>query len=70
MAELLSPIDGKVWKIVVSQGQKVQVDDEVMILEALKMETPIYSEDSGTVTELRVKEGDTVSEGDVLAVIG
>lgn len=70
MAELLSPIDGKVWKIVVSQGQKVQMDDEVMILEALKMETPIYSEESGTVTELRVKEGDTVSEGDVLAIIG
>lgn len=70
MAELLSPIDGKVWKIVVTQGQKVQMDDEVMILEALKMETPIYSEESGTVTELRVKEGDTVSEGDVLAIIG
>lgn len=70
MAELLSPIDGKVWKIVVSQGQKVQEDDEVMILEALKMETPIYCEESGTVTELRVKEGDTVSEGDVLAIIG
>lgn len=70
MAELLSPIDGKVWKILVSPGQKVQMDDEVVILEALKMETPVYSEDSGTVTELRVKEGDTVSEGDVLAVIG
>ncbi len=70
MAELLSPIDGNVWKILVSAGQKVQMDDEVIILEALKMETPIYSEDDGTVTEVRVKEGDAVKEGDVLAVIG
>lgn len=70
MAELLSPIDGKVWKIMVSKGQKVEMDDEVIILEALKMETPVYAEDAGTVTEIRVKEGDSVSEGDVLAVLG
>lgn len=70
MAELLSPIDGKVWKIMVAKGQKVEMDDEVIILEALKMETPVYSEDAGTIIELRVKEGDSVSEGDVLAVIG
>lgn len=70
MAELLSPIDGNVWKILVAPGQKVQMDDEVIILEALKMETPIYCEEDGTVTEVRVKEGDAVKEGDVLAVIG
>lgn len=69
MAELLSPITGKVWKIVVSVGAKIQMDDEVMILEALKMETPIYCEDDGTVSEILVKEGDSVNEGDVLAVI-
>jgi acetyl-CoA carboxylase biotin carboxyl carrier protein len=34
------------------------------------METPIFSDDSGTITELRVKEGDAVNEGDVLAIIG
>ena len=70
MAELLSPIDGKVWKILVSVGDTVEMDDEVIILEALKMETPIYCDNSGTVKEIRFKEGDSVSEGDVLAVIG
>lgn len=70
MAELTSPINGKVWKIMVAVGDKVDMDDEIIILEALKMETPIYSENSGTVSEIRVKEGDAVNEGDILAVIG
>ncbi|WP_027715548.1 acetyl-CoA carboxylase biotin carboxyl carrier protein subunit [Desulfuromonas sp. TF] len=69
MAELISPIAGNVWKIHVAVGDKVEMDDEVIILEALKMETPIFSDDSGTITELRVKEGDAVNEGDVLAII-
>ena len=70
MAELTAPIAGKVWKINVAVGDKVEVDDEVVILEALKMETPIFCEESGTITELKVKEGDSVEEGDVLALIG
>jgi acetyl-CoA carboxylase biotin carboxyl carrier protein len=69
MPELTSPIAGNVWKILIKEGDKVELDDEVIILEALKMETPIYSEDSGTVTAIKVKEGDAVNEGDVLVVI-
>jgi acetyl-CoA carboxylase biotin carboxyl carrier protein len=53
----------------VAVGDKVEMDDEMIILEALKMETPIYSEDSGTISEIRVKEGDAVNEGDILAII-
>jgi len=70
MPELLAPISGNVWKLLITVGDKVELDDEVIILEALKMETPIYCDDGGTVTEIRVKEGDAVNEGDVLAVIG
>lgn len=69
MPELLAPIAGNVWKILVAVGDKVELDDELIILEALKMETPIYSDDSGTVSEIRVKEGDSVKDGDVLVVI-
>lgn len=69
MPELTAPLAGNVWKVLVAVGDKVEMDDEVIILEALKMETPIYCDDSGTVTELRVKEGDTVEEGAVLVVI-
>ena len=70
MPELIAPIAGKVWKILVAVGDKVELDDELVILEALKMETPIFCDDSGTITELLVKEGDSVNEGDVLAKIG
>lgn len=69
MAELTSPITGKVWKILVAVGDKVELDDEVVILEALKMETPIYCDASGAVAEIKVKEGDAVNEGDILVII-
>lgn len=70
MPELVAPIAGNVWKVLIAVGDKVEIDDELIILEALKMETPIYCDDSGTVSEVRVKEGDAVNEGDVLVVIG
>jgi acetyl-CoA carboxylase biotin carboxyl carrier protein len=69
MPELLAPLAGNVWKVLVAVGDKVEVDDELIIIEALKMETPIYCDDSGTVSEIRVKEGSAVNEGDVLVVI-
>jgi len=69
MAELTSPINGKIWKVLVAVGDKVEIDDEVIIIEALKMETPIYSEFSGTISEIRVKEADAVNEGDILVII-
>lgn len=68
MSELTAPIAGNVWKILVAVGDKVELDDEVVILEALKMETPIYCEESGTISEIKIKEGDAVNEGDVLVV--
>ncbi len=70
MPELIAPLAGNVWKVLVAVGDKVELDDEVIILEALKMETPIYCDDAGTITELKVTEGDAVEEGAVLAVIG
>ena len=68
MSELIAPIAGNVWKILVAVGDKVEMDDEVVILEALKMETPIYCEESGTISEIKIKEGDAVNEGHVLVV--
>ncbi len=47
----------------------MEEDDEIMVLEAMKMETPVYSSADGTVKEIKVKPGDTVEEDDVLAVI-
>ncbi|MGS0765896.1 acetyl-CoA carboxylase biotin carboxyl carrier protein subunit [Syntrophomonas curvata] len=69
MANFESPLSGKILELNLKAGQKVNEDDEVIVIEAMKMENPIYCPFSGTVKEIRVKVGDQVSEGDVLAII-
>ncbi|MDQ7096817.1 biotin/lipoyl-containing protein [Desulfosporosinus sp. PR] len=68
MANLDSPIAGKILEINIKVGQQVTEDDELFIIEAMKMENPVYG-DAGTVREIMVKVGDRVQEGDVLVVI-
>ena len=69
MADVEAHITGNVWKIEVSVGDKVEDGDTVAILESMKMEIPVESEDDGTVKEIRCEEGQSVSEGDVLVVL-
>lgn len=66
MKEITSNMAGNVWKILVNVGEEIEAEQEVVILESMKMEIPIESEGSGKVTEIKVKEGDFVNEGDVL----
>ena len=68
--EVRAEMVANVWKVVVTQGDTVADGDTLVILESMKMEIPVVAEESGTVTELRVGEGDVVQEGDVIAVIG
>jgi len=67
--EVLAALAGNVWKVSVEVGDSVEEDDELFVVEALKMEIPVYSPCDGNVAELRVKKGDKVEEDDVLAVI-
>ncbi|MUV39847.1 Oxaloacetate decarboxylase alpha chain [Lentibacillus sp. JNUCC-1] len=67
--ELKASMAGSVWKIVVSEGDQVEEDQDIVILESMKMEIPIPAEDDGTVKAIKVAEGDFVNEGDVIAVI-
>jgi len=69
VAELLAPLAGKVWDVLVEVGAKIEEDDEVLIIEALKMENTVYATSGGTVKEIKVKKGDSVEDGDVLIVI-
>ena len=62
-------LTGNLWKVVVTEGQQVDADETLMILESMKMEIPVTAPVSGTVTEIRVKEQEVVKEGQVLAVI-
>jgi biotin carboxyl carrier protein len=68
--EVTSPVDGKVWKILVKVGDQVQTEDELMILEAMKMENPIYAPVDGKIAEIKVAEGDQVEPNQLLLIIG
>ena len=69
MTEIAAHITGNVWKIEVAVGDQVSDGDTVLILESMKMEIPVETEDDGKVTEIRCEEGQSVSEGDVLVVL-
>ena len=56
-------ITGTVWKIEVKVGDSVTEGTVVAILESMKMEMPVESEDEGVVEEILVKEGQAVTEG-------
>jgi acetyl-CoA carboxylase biotin carboxyl carrier protein len=58
-----------VLKVVATAGDKVGPQDTLVLLESMKMEIPVAAEVSGTVTEIAVREGDVVTEGDLLAEI-
>lgn len=64
-----SEITGKVWMIEAKAGDKVAEDDPIVVLESMKMEIPVGAPVDGTVTEILVAEGDTVQEGDEVAVM-
>lgn len=66
MKEIKTTMAGNVWKIQVGKGDAVQIGQEVVILESMKMEIPITAEMEGTVEELLVEEGAFVNEEDVL----
>jgi acetyl-CoA/propionyl-CoA carboxylase biotin carboxyl carrier protein len=63
------PMQGTIVKVVVDVGQAVEAGQTMIILEAMKMENSINAEKSGVVTSIRVSEGDSVSAGDVVAVV-
>jgi len=68
--EILAPMAGKILAIFVKVGDTVSEDDQLMKLDAMKMENPILSTTDGVVQEIRVKVNDEVEPDDVLAVIG
>lgn len=69
MHEIKATMAGSVWKIVVQEGDTVTSGQDVVILESMKMEIPLSSEQDGIVKEIKVSEGDFVNEGDVIVTI-
>ena len=67
--EVLAPLAGKVLSVAVEIGTTVEEDDEVLVLEAMKMETVVYAPCDGEVVAVAVQVGDQVEEDDPLATI-
>lgn len=65
-----SEITGKIWKVEATVGQSVRQDDQIIVIESMKMEIPVLAPAEGIVREIRVAEGEDVKEGQVVAVIG
>lgn len=69
MSEITAPIGGKVIEVKVQPGASVNEGDEVVILEAMKMELPVVATESGTVKEIKCNKGDAVEAEGVLIVL-
>ncbi len=67
--EIKSEITGTVWQVKSKPGDKVESGDTLVVIESMKMEIPVITEDAGTVKEILVKEKDSVAEGQVVAVL-
>jgi acetyl-CoA carboxylase biotin carboxyl carrier protein len=67
--EVKSEITGTVWQVKVQPGDKVESGDTLVVIESMKMEIPVITEDGGTVKEILVKEKEPVAEGQIVAVL-
>jgi biotin carboxyl carrier protein len=67
--EVRAHITGVVFQIVAGVGEKVGAGAPILILESMKMEIPVEAPRAGVVRELRVAEGQTVQEGEVVATL-
>jgi acetyl-CoA carboxylase biotin carboxyl carrier protein len=69
VTDVRAELVGTVWKVLVKQGDAVDADQDLLILESMKMEIPVIAPRAGTVHEVRVKETDVVAENQVLVVL-
>jgi biotin carboxyl carrier protein len=67
--EVVAPMPGTIAEILVEVGDTVNADDELIILEAMKMENPIMAPSNGKVAEIKVAEKDKVDTNQVLIVL-
>ncbi len=67
--KVTAPLPGSVWEIKVAEGDQVEEDQVVIVLEAMKMENEILTDFAGTVSKILVEKGQTVKAGDPLVEI-
>lgn len=64
-----APMPGNIWKLMVKEGDTVEENDVLLILEAMKMENEILAPKAGTIIGVNTSEGSTVAAGDKLIII-
>ena len=69
MTLVRAEITANVWQVRTTIGAVVAIDDELVILESMKMEIPVVAPSAGTVVEIRVQTDDKVVEGDIVLVL-
>ena len=69
LTEVAAEIAGSVWKIECQVGDRVEVEEVLLILESMKMEIPVESPAAGTIAEVLVAPEDQVEEDQLLAVL-
>ena len=69
MHQINSDITASVWKVLVKEGDQVEVGAEVAILESMKMEIPVEADIAGTVATVHVVEGQSIDEGDPVVTL-
>lgn len=67
--EIKAPMTGKIISIVVNVGDEVKTEDEIIIMDAMKMEIPVYAPADGVIKEIKVKEGDSVKTDQILMIL-
>jgi biotin carboxyl carrier protein len=68
-AVVMASIPGKIVRVLVEEGARVEAGDGLVVVEAMKMQNELKSPKAGTVVELRARAGATVNAGDVLVVV-
>lgn len=69
MKQVTAMMAGTVIEILVKSGDQVSEGQDVVILESMKMQLPVQSEQSGKVKEVKVAAGDFVNEGDTILIL-
>ncbi|MCK9274541.1 MAG: acetyl-CoA carboxylase biotin carboxyl carrier protein subunit [Syntrophales bacterium] len=67
--EVLAPMPGKIHEIMVDIGDRVEADEEIIVIEAMKMENSVYTPVDGRVAEIRVEEDEKVEVDQVLVIL-
>lgn len=69
MTEVMAPMDGKILRVKAGVGDRVEEDETIAVMEAMKMEIQVVAPTAGTVIEIKVTPGQAVDPDTVIAII-